>query len=212
MNYLELKQSVQQTCDDFSDEFAVELKGMVLRAEKAVYQDANLPSLKRNAIGYMSRGLQFLDLPDELLSVLSVSINTPQGRKFLLVKDVSFLGEAFPVATIEGLPEYYALYDDAVLLLGPTPDADYETELNYRAYPESITVDDEATTKLSTQFEQVLFWAVMREAVRFQKAEEDVVKNADAMYSQLLPQIKQHAHGWNKQDSYRSGEPRQDVR
>jgi hypothetical protein len=94
-------------------------------------------------------------------------------------------------------------------LLGPTPNAALTAELNYFYYPESIVTA--STTWLGNNFDSVLFNAVMLEAARFMKQEQDIVALMDKEYMQSLALLKNLGDGRDRQDSYRSGQVRTQV-
>jgi hypothetical protein len=57
----------------------------------------------------------------------------------------------------------------------------------------------------------VLFNAVMLEAARFMKQEQDIVALMDKEYMQSLALLKNLGDGRDRQDSYRSGQVRTQV-
>ena len=212
MNFSELKHAVSTYVENYDDAFVAALPIIVRVAEKLIYNDANLPTLKKNVRGNIAAHVPYIEFPSDLLSPLSVTTIINGEQQPLLNKDVSYLREAFPKEGVLGVPMYYAIFDETNLMLAPTPSQGYELELHYRAYPESITDSDDKTTWLSVQYEHTLLKASVLEAYRFMKAEEDILKAADAAYRESLAQIKQAGQGWMRQDSYRSGEPREAVR
>jgi hypothetical protein len=71
-----------------------------------------------------------------------------ENYTYLLNKDVNYLREAYPNPNNTGIPKYYALFGPTVVtgeatnelsfILAPTPDNDYNIELHYYYYPETI--------------------------------------------------------------------------
>lgn len=88
----------------------------------------------------------YVSLPTDFLSTYSLAVIDGTGSyNYLINKDVNFLREAYPNPTSTGLPKYYAIfgpqYTDPTalsLILGPTPDTNYNVELHYFFYPPSI--------------------------------------------------------------------------
>jgi len=71
---------------------------------------------------------------------------------YLLNKDVNYIREAFPNPNVQGIPTHYALFgssinniNDLTLIVGPTPDQNYNTELHYFYYPPTIVQGEIST-------------------------------------------------------------------
>ena len=123
-------------------------------------------------------------------------------------KDVNFIREAFPDtdAPFYGKPEYYAIFDDTTMILGPTPDADYNTELHYYYYPTSITTS--GSTWLGDNFDSALLYGSLLEAAAFLKEEPDTVAMYTARYNEAMQLLQNLGEGKNRRDAYRSGQER----
>jgi hypothetical protein len=94
-------------------------------------------------------------------------------------------------------------------ILGPTPSAALTAELHYFYYPVSIVTA--GTSWLGDNFDSVLFNAVMVEASRFMKQEQDIIAMMDKEYAQSLTLLKNLGDGKQRQDAYRSGQVRTKV-
>jgi len=110
---------------------------------------------------------------------------------------------------VEGVPKYYALFDEDSFLLGPTPDDNYVVELHYGYHPESIVTA--TNTWLGDNFDSALLNGALVEALRFMKGEEDMVAVYDKLYLQAIGLLKQLGDGKLRRDSYRSGQLRANV-
>lgn len=215
MNYTELKTAVQDYVENsFSDaDFAT----MTQQAEQRIYNSVQLPALRKNVTGTLTAGNKFLAAPSDFLSVFSLAVIAADGRyEYLLNKDVNFIREAYPNPTTQATPKYYALFGpdsgnatELTLLLGPTPSASLSAELHYFYYPQSIVTA--GTSWLGDNFDSALFNAVMVEAARFMKAEQDVIAMMDKEYGQSLLLLKNLGDGKQRQDAYRSGQTRNKV-
>ena len=106
-------------------------------------------------------------MPVDYLSSYSVAVIDSSGNyNYLLNKDVNFLREAYPAATLVGttyqgtpggVPRYYALFgnqysnfDAMSLILAPTPDSNYVVEMHYFYYPPTIVQGQVATLNTLT--------------------------------------------------------------
>jgi hypothetical protein len=140
---------------------------------------------------------------------------------FLLNKDVNFIRQAYPTPTSTGIPQYYALFGPAVsgstisneltFILGPTPDANYNAELHYYYYPESITTASSGTTWLGDNFDTVLLYASLVEAYTFMKGETDMMTLYNTKFMEALALAKRLGDGLERQDAYRTPQFRQGV-
>jgi hypothetical protein len=155
----------------------------------------------------------------------SVYSATFQGAyEYLLNKDVNFIRQAYPTPTSTGIPKYYALFgptttnsappvitNELSFILGPTPAAAYSVELHYYYYPESISVAASGQTWLGDNFDSVLLYGALVEAITFMKGEADMVQLYNTKYTEALALAKRLGDGMERQDAYRSGQFRQAV-
>ncbi len=122
----------------------------IMQAEQRIYNTVQFPSLRKNVTGAITANNKYISCPNDFLATYSFAIYPAAGGEytFLLNKDVNFIREAYPDPTATGAPKYYALFGPTVssgsvtnelsLILGPTPDAIYNTELHYYYYPDTI--------------------------------------------------------------------------
>jgi len=215
MNYSELQVAVEDYCENtFS---AVDFATMTKIAEQKIYNSVQLPALRKNVTGALTSGNQYLTAPTDFLSVFSLAVISAIGEyTYLLNKDVNFIREAYPITTSTGVPKYYAIFgpdsaspNELSFILGPTPSDSLSAELHYFFYPTSIVTA--STTWLGDNFDSVLFNAVMVEAIRFMKGEQDMVALYSDQYKQALTLLKNLSDGRMRQDAYRSGQTRIQV-
>lgn len=223
MNYTQLKTAVEDyTENSFS---ATDFATMTKLAEQKIYNTVQLPALRKNVTGVVSTNNKYLSCPDDFLSVFSLAVILANGSyEYLLDKDVNFIRQAYPTPTSTGVPRYYAIFgpttsgatitNELSLILGPTPNSNYQVELHYYYYPVSIAdtvLNPSGTSWLGDNFDSVLFNGVMVEAARFMKEEPDVVAMYEQQFAQSLILFKQLGDGKNRQDAYRSGQVRVKV-
>jgi hypothetical protein len=214
VNYAELKTAVEDTTENtFS---ATDFANLTKLAEQRIYNSVQLPALRKNVTGTLTQGTPYLSAPTDFLSVFSLAVISGGEYSFLLNKDVNFIRESFPSASTQGVPKYYALFgpdsanpDELTFILGPTPSAALTAELHYFYYPVSIVTA--GTSWLGDNFDSVLFNAVMVEASRFMKQEQDIIAMMDKEYAQSLTLLKNLGDGKNRMDAYRNGQVRTKV-
>ena len=208
MNYTELKTNVQDICEtSFTDD---QLAMFTEQAEQKIYNTVQIPALRKNVSGTMTASNTYLSTPSDFLYVYSLAVVDGSGNfTFLLSKDVNFIREAYPSASSTGTPKHYAIFDDDTLILGPTPDASYTTELHYGYYPQSIVTA--GTTWLGEEFDSALLNGTLVEAIRFMKGEPEMVALYDKMYAASMALLKLLGDGKLRSDAYRSGQVRLEV-
>ena len=225
MNYTQLTAAICDYTQNFDQDFIDNIPVFVQQAEQRIYNTVQVPSLRKNVTGLTTTNNKYLSAPADFLAVYSLAIIDATGAyEYLLNKDVNFIRQAYPTPTSTGLPRYYALFgptttNDATpvitnelsLILGPTPDAAYTAELHYYYYPESISVAASGQTWLGDNFDSVLLYGSLVEAVTFMKGEVDMVQLYNTKYTEALGLAKRLGDGMERQDAYRSGQYRQAV-
>ncbi len=211
MTYTELVAAIKSyTENDYS---TTDVNTFIQNAEQRIHNTVQLPDLRKNVTGTMSLGNKYFSLPSDWLSTFSIAvINTDNEYTYLLNKDVNFVRESFPDTDsgFFGKPEYYGIFDDTTMILGPTPDANYSAELHYYYYPQTIVTA--GNTWLGDNFDTALFYGALLEAAAFMKEDADTVTQYTARYSEVMQLLKNLGDGKNRRDAYRSGQERIPVR
>jgi len=199
-----------------------QINTFIKQAEQRIYNSVQFPSLRKNVTGATSASNKYLSSPNDFLAVYSIAVIDGGSYEYLLNKDVNFIRSAYPDPTDIGIPKYYALFGptttDAVpavitnelsFILGPTPDGAYTVELHYYYYPESIVTA--STTWLGDNFDSVLLYGSLMEAVTFMKSDPDTIANYQKRYDDALMMAKRLGDGMERTDAYRSGQARYPV-
>lgn len=208
MNYAELTANIEDTCE--SSFTADQLAMFVQQAEQTIYNTVQIPALRKSVSGSLTSSNKYLGLPTDFLWTYSLSVVDGDGNyHYLINKDVNFVREAYPNPSSTGLPKHYAYFDDNTLILGPTPDSAYSTEMHYGYYPESIVTA--GTTWLGDEFDSALLNGALIQAIRFMKGEADVIAMYEKLYVQAIKLLKNLGDGKLREDSYRSGQARVPV-
>tara|TARA_B110000503_G_scaffold52500_1_gene84388 strand:+ start:582 stop:1169 length:588 start_codon:yes stop_codon:yes gene_type:complete len=187
----------------------------IRQAEQRVHNSVQVANLRKNVTGALTASSPYLSCPDDFLSPYSLAVFPVGGGNytFLLNKDVNFMREAYPNPTSTGTPKYYAIFgpnsgdaNELSLIIGPTPETAYSAELHYYYYPESIVTA--GTTWLSENFDSVLLYGTMCEAITYMKGEADMVAMYNQRYMDALVLLKNLGDGKQRTDSYRTGQAR----
>jgi hypothetical protein len=238
MNYTTLFETIKGYCENdfpntqFGDPTAVEsnftskeqVDTFIQQAEQRIYNSVQFPSIRKNVTGTTTASNKYLSSPGDFLAVYSIAVIDDDGNyEFLLNKDVNFIRAAYPNASTTGKPRYYAIFgptttnevspvvtNEYSFILGPTPDAAYNVELHYYYYPESIVTA--STTWLGDNFDSLLLYASLLEAYTFMKGEADVIAGYEKRYNEALILAKRLGDGMERQDAYRAGQFRMEVK
>ena len=208
MNYATLTTLIQEYCESTESTFVANIPTFVQLAEERIYNTVQLPTVRKNVLGNVTASTQYLSMPNDWLSTFSLAVIDPVTNEYeyLLNKDVNFIRASYPDPTYEAKPQYYAVWDEETFILGPTPDLNYSTELNYYAYPTSIVTA--GTSWLGDNFESVLLYGSLREAYTYLKGEADMMQYYEQKYQESLAMLKRLGDGLERQDAYRSGQAR----
>jgi hypothetical protein len=205
MNYTQLVDLVKQYTQNEETSFVANIPVFVQLAEERIYNAVFIPAIRKNQIGTLTPSNKYLTVPADWLANFSLSVIEPvtNAQTFLLDKDVNFIRDCYPDPDDTGVPKYYAIFDDNTFILGPTPDSNYQVELHYYYYPESIVTA--GTSWLGTNFETVLLYGAVREAYIYMKGEQDMMVYYEQKYQESLGLLKLLGEGKDRRDAFRSG-------
>ena len=211
MNYSQLSTLIQDYCESTETSFVANIPTFVQLAEERIYNSVQLPAIRKNVTGTMTINFQYFSLPSDWLSTFSLAVIDPTTGEYeyLLNKDVNFIRASYPPPNSYGKPQYYAIWNNSSMILGPTPDLAYTAELHYYYYPPSIVTN--STSWLGDNFENVLLYGSLREAYTYLKGEADMMGYYDQKYQEAVAQLKRLGDGLDRQDAYRSGQVRVPV-
>ena len=297
MNFTQLSQAIQSYAESTEQLFVDNIPNFVQLAEERIYNAVQIPAIRKNVIGNFTSGDHYLALPNDYLASFSLAVIDANGNyEYLIDKDVNFIRQSYPNATTDtGIPRYYSQFQPYTYLIGPTPDANYQTELHYYYYPvtivqggvagfgtitpgsgysdgiyeqvpltggdgsnatATITVSGNIVTAvtltnpgyfyvsgnvlsasasyiggtgagfsvpvnniqnatgtswLGDNFESALLYGALREAVIFQKGEQDMVAYYEQKYQESLALLKELGDGKDRRSAYRDGQLRLPV-
>jgi|TARA_R110000851_G_scaffold83559_3_gene182469 hypothetical protein len=210
MTYAELKAAIQDYANNTGTSFVASVPTFVKQAEQRIYRSVNLPVNRKNVAGLMTDGNKYLAVPTDFLLPLSLSLTSSSNQVFLLNKDANFIRSTYPNASTEGVPKYYGMFTDDTFILGPTPNANFVTELHYYYQPASIV--DSSTSWLGTNADTVLLYGSLVEAYTYMKGDADIMQLYQQRYQEALDLLRAQAEGRMTGDEYRDGATRMMVK
>ena len=203
MTYAELLAAIKDYTNNTETAFVAAIPTFVKQAEQRIYRSVNLPVNRKNQSGNMTDGNAYLTMPTDFLFPLSLSITSSSNQIFLLNKDANFIRSTYPNASTKGTPKYYGTFASDTFIIGPTPDADYVTELHYYYQPASIV--DTSPSWLGTNADTVLLYGCLVEAYTYMKGDADMMQLYQQRYQEALDLLKIQAEGRMTGDEYRDG-------
>ena len=195
-----LKTAIQDYTQNSETTFVNNLPIIIKQAEDRILKSIQLPDFRKNVTGTLTDGNQYLSTPSDFLAPYSLAIDN-SGSEYLIFKDVNFIREAYPVASTEGIPKYYAIFDSNTFIVGPTPNANLTAELHYFYKPQSITESSDGTSWLGTNAESSLLYGSLYEAYTFMKGEPDIMQLYATRYKEALKALKELGEGYDSTDN-----------
>tara|TARA_R110000764_G_scaffold8731_2_gene28808 strand:+ start:1049 stop:1693 length:645 start_codon:yes stop_codon:yes gene_type:complete len=207
-----LKSAIQDYTDNTEASFVSNMTNIIVQAENRIIKSVELPNFRKNQTGTLASSNSYLATPTDYLYPYSLAvIDSDSNYNYLLNKDVNFIREAYPASATTGVPKYYAQFDDDFFIVGPTPDSGYTVELHYFYIPESITAAASGTSWLGTNASEALLYGSLTEAYTYMKGEQDILNNYEKRFKEALERLTLESDGYNRKDSYRSGQRRINV-
>lgn len=226
MNYAELLETIKGYVEnDFPDTSFTDSAGnstiltsneqvnrFIKQSEQKIYNSVQILALKKNVVGALALNNKYLAVPTDWLADFSIAVIDPTtgAYNYLLSKDVNYIREAFPNPTSTGTPTHYALFNQTSYIVGPTPDQNYEAELHYFYYPETIVTA--GNSWLGDNYDSALLYGSLIEAHIFMKGEADTFQSYSQRYNESIIGLKQLSEGKNRQDAYRTEQARYQVK
>ena len=203
MTYAELTAAIKDYCQNTETSFVAAIDTFIKQAEQRIYRSVNLPVNRKNVAGTITDGNQYLSMPTDFMFPLSLSLTSSGNQIFLLNKDANFIRSTYPSVSTEGVPKYYGIFDVDTFIIGPTPNADFTTELHYYYQPASIV--DTSPSWLGTNADTVLLYGCLVEAYTYMKGDADMMQLYQQRYQEALMSLKLEAEGRMTGDEYRDG-------
>jgi hypothetical protein len=204
--YAQLKQAIIDYTENDETTFVNNIPLFIRLAEERILKNVQLNLFQKNQFGNMSSNNEYLAAPSDFLAPFSLSIDTGNGKEFLLFKDLDFVQSYNPDATVTGQPKYYAQFDVDNFIIAPTPDANYVVDIHYLYRPASLTAGpDSGTSWLSENAELSLLYGSLIEAYTFMKGEPDLLQLYTQRLTESLARLKNLGEAQETVDQFRKG-------
>ena len=216
MTYAELVQKIRDYCEVDANVFtSTIINGFIQDAEFRILRDIDSDNNRQYVQADIIAGQRYVNTPlinNQTLIIRSAQITNSTGgandssRAFLEYRDTNFMSEYNPTG-VQGLPKYYSYWDENTIVIAPTPDQNYNMQINYILKPTGLSVSN-TTTYLSTEFPNGLTYACLVEAYGFLKGPPDMIQFYEGKYKQALEGFTVEQMGRRRRDEYQSGSPR----
>jgi len=216
MTYAELVTKIRDYCEVDSNVFtSTIIDGFIQDAEFRILREIDSDNNRQYAQADIVAGNRYINTPlinDETLVIRSAQITNSTGgadnsnRSFLEYRDTSFISEYNAEGAL-GLPKYYSYWDENTIVVAPTPDQNYNMQINYILKPTQLSSSN-TTTYLSKEFPNGLLYACLVEAYGFLKGPMDMIQFYEKKYSEAAQGFSIEQMGRRRRDEYQDGSPR----
>ena len=216
MTYAELVQKIRDYCEVDANVFTSTIvDGFLSDTEFRLLRDVDSDNNRQYAQADIIAGQRFVSTPlinSQTLIIRSCQITNSTGgadnsdRYFLDFRDTSFMSEYDPTG-VQGLPRYYSYWDENTIVVAPTPNINYNMQINYILKPEGLSSSN-TTTYLSTEFPNGLLYACLVEAFGFLKGPADMIQYYEGKYQQALQGFTIEQMGRRRTDEFQTGVPK----
>jgi hypothetical protein len=222
-----LREAIIDYTEDRSDVFLDHIDEFIRSAEAEIWLAIEAPQSQFELTGSLS-------ITDTTLIVQSNPIETSVGTALnisqfmvknptslewepVLIRDLSFLKQAYPDDTVQGIPRYYAYrptlwdetrpYDDLILELAPAASGTIDYQILYYGYPLSITLTGQTAPEpwLSRVCPDALVYGAAKHGYIFMKGEPDMISAAKGEFQRALVQVKSLSEGRVYSDQFHDG-------
>jgi|TARA_R100001460_G_scaffold26775_2_gene54231 hypothetical protein len=179
------------------------IQNFIRHVELDVAGKVDYDDLRKYATSTFTAGNRAVTIPADSLVLRSVErLDSSGNRTFLEKRDISFISE-FNSTDKQGVPKYFANYDDFAILVAPTPATADTIQINYIKDPPEFTSTN--NTFLSTYQESMLLHGVLTEAFSFLKGPDNLYNLYKGKYNEELQNFALQQMGRRRRAEYDDG-------
>lgn len=171
MTYNSLVQDLQSYCERDDDPFVTQIPRFIQLAENRIASESKPLGFVRTVTGDLAGNV--LAKPIRWRRTKNFCLIVGAERKYLYSRGYEFLRAYWPDVAQKGEPFYYADYDYEHFFVVPTPNMQYQFEMQYYELPDPLS--EVKQTNWTTQYApQLLLYATLMEAMPFLKTSERI--------------------------------------
>ena len=165
--YAILVQDIKDLTENNSSDFATQADEFIETTEIRLSREIkNCPELFKHQTSTLTISDPLITKPSDLISMISFQVlSSAAARTALEYRDVSFINEYWPTRTSTGTPKYYADWDDAYLIVAPTPSAALTIEMNYRKRFDAISGSSTTSWLTAHAYDALLYGSLIEAAI-----------------------------------------------
>ena len=182
------------------------LTTIIKNAENRIYRDADSDDNRFYATSNLASGSRYVTIPSDLRFIRYVQLTDSNNKQtFLEKRDTSFISE-FNGSGAQGVPKYFANWDEFNIIVAPTPAAADIIQINYIKDPPEFTSSNQ--TYLAKYQESMLLHGVLTECFRFLKGPMDMYNLYEKKYNEEVQNFALQQMGRRRRAEYDDGVPR----
>ena len=191
------------------------LDTVIKNAENEIYREVASDVSNFYATSNAVIGNRYVTIPSDLRTIRYVQFTDSDGKQvYLDQRDPSFMAEFYETPdTANGLPQYYASWDENFWVVSPTPDAAYKITLAYTKQPESITNTTQPTgapaslngTYVSNKYQDMLLYGCLKNAYGYLKGPADLLQYYSTAFRTAMASYGVEQQGRRRRGEYDDG-------
>lgn len=185
MTYDSLVSDIANYAERDDSPFMEQIPRFIQLAENRIASETKPLGFVRTVTGMLSGNT--LVKPIRWRKTKNICLIVGAERKYLYNRGYEFLRSYWPDVAKVDVPYYYADYDYEHLFIAPTPDIQYQFEMQYYELPEPLSQITQ--TNWTTQYApQLLLYATLMEAMPFLKTSERIPE-FQGLYDRALSSV-----------------------
>lgn len=184
-----MKTQIINYTENDDTEFSDELNNIIRAAEENIANAVDIPQFRTRTSTTFTASSPNFTIPSDFLRMrFMYFVNGSSDKVYLLPKADTFI-EGLNLST--GEPRYYALRDEDIGIVAPTPNSGYTYTIGYIKRPPSL-VDNSGGTWLSINHKNAIFYGALLETYgNFMRGEEEKRVAAEQLFGQALARLKE---------------------
>ena len=183
--YSSLAQDLMNYCERDDDPFVSQIPSFIRLAENRIASESKPLGFVRTIQGTLVENT--LVKPVRWRKTKNFCLIVGADRKYLYNRSYEFLRKYWPDISKTAQPYYYADYDYEHFFVVPTPNMQYQFEMQYYELPDPLS--ETKQTNWTTQYApQLLLYGALMEAMPFLKTSERIPE-FQALYDRALAAV-----------------------